>query len=88
MNKQNGMMKRIVKLAMLLMLGSSLSACAGFLGFGGDSWKEEVLLHDGSKIIARRPNVAGGMNSGRNRRSNHRSNSNSSCPLRARRIIG
>lgn len=33
---------------------------AGFLGFGGDSWKEEVLLHDGSKLIAKRSLSYGG----------------------------
>ena len=60
MSKQNGMMKRLTKLAMLLMLGASMSACAGFLGFGGDSWKEEVLLHDGSKIIVKRSLSYGG----------------------------
>jgi predicted small secreted protein len=60
MSKQNGMMKRIVNIAVLLMLGASLSACAGFLGFGGDSWKEEVLLHDGSKIIVERTAKRGG----------------------------
>jgi hypothetical protein len=31
-----------------------MSADAGLLGFGGDSWKEEVLLHDGSRIIVER----------------------------------
>jgi hypothetical protein len=54
MSNQNGMMKRIAKLGLLLMVGSSMSACAGFLGFGGDSWKEEVLLHDRSKIVVER----------------------------------
>jgi hypothetical protein len=29
-------------------------------GFGGDSWKEEVLLHDGSKIIVTRSQTYGG----------------------------
>lgn len=33
---------------------------AGFLGFGGDSWKEEVLLHDGQKIIVKRSQSYGG----------------------------
>lgn len=37
-----------------------MSACAGFLGFGGDSWKEEVLLHDGQKIIVTRSQSYGG----------------------------
>lgn len=60
MSNQNGMMKRITKFAMLLMLGASMSACAGFLGLGGDSWKEEVLLHDGQKIIVERSQSYGG----------------------------
>lgn len=37
-----------------------MTACAGFLGFGGTSWKEEVLLHDGSKIIVKRSQSYGG----------------------------
>lgn len=46
-----------LKLGLILMLGASMSACAGF---GGTSWKEEVLLHDGSKIIAERSVARGG----------------------------
>jgi len=34
----------------LMILGGSMSACA----MGGTSWKEEVLLHDGSKLIVER----------------------------------
>jgi hypothetical protein len=39
-----------------------MSACTmvGALPFGGDSWKEEVLLHDGSKIIVERTVERGG----------------------------
>ena len=37
-----------------------MSACAGLFGFGGTSWKEEVLLHDGSKIIVSRSVSRGG----------------------------
>jgi hypothetical protein len=37
-----------------------MSADAGFLGFGGDSWKEEVLLHDGSKMVVERSQSYGG----------------------------
>jgi hypothetical protein len=37
----------------------SMSAFA-FLGLGRDSWKEEVLLHDGSKIIVHRSQAYGG----------------------------
>ena len=38
----------------------SISAYAGFLGFGGESWKEEVLLHDGQKLIVVRSQTRGG----------------------------
>jgi hypothetical protein len=39
-----------------------MSACAmvDALPFGGDSWKEEVLLHDGNKIIVERRVQRGG----------------------------
>jgi hypothetical protein len=40
--------------------GVSMSAGAGFLGFGGTSWKDEVLLHDGSKMIVERSQSYGG----------------------------
>ncbi len=48
---------RVAKFGLLLMLGASMSACAGFFG---SSWREEVLLHDGSKIIAERSTSRGG----------------------------
>jgi hypothetical protein len=57
-NKQNGMMKRIGKLAMLFMLGASMSACAGLPGSKG--WKEEVLLHDGRVLVVERHFNLGG----------------------------
>jgi hypothetical protein len=41
-------------------LAVSMSADAGFLEFGGYSWKEEVLLHDGSKIVVERSVERGG----------------------------
>lgn len=53
-------LKRVVKLGLILMVGVNMSAEAGFLGFGGTSWKEEVLLHDGSKIIVKRTVDRGG----------------------------
>ena len=56
----HGMLKQIMQLGLLLMIGVSMSADAGFLGFGGTSWKEEVLLHDGSKIIVKRSVERGG----------------------------
>lgn len=47
-------MSKIIKLWLLLLGGVSMSACAGLFGFGGESWKEEVLMHDGSTIIVTR----------------------------------
>jgi hypothetical protein len=57
---KHGMMKQIMKFGLILTMGASMSACAGWFGFGGDSWKEEVLLHDGSKIIVKRSQNYGG----------------------------
>ena len=37
-----------------------MNAAAAMLGFGGTSWKEEVLLHDGQKIILERSQSYGG----------------------------
>lgn len=47
-------------IGLVLALGLSMNASASFLGFGGDSWKEEVLLHDGQKIIVERSQSYGG----------------------------
>lgn len=44
----------------IVTLGVSMSADAGLFGSGGTSWKEEVLLHDGQKIIAQRSQTYGG----------------------------
>jgi hypothetical protein len=44
----------------ILILGACINAAAAMLGFGGTSWKEEVLLHDGSKIIVERSQSYGG----------------------------
>jgi hypothetical protein len=38
----------------------SLNASAGLFGLGGTSWKEEVLLHDGQKIVVERHSSRGG----------------------------
>lgn len=60
MRAPHRLLKQIAKLGFLLMMGVSMSADAGLLGFGGNSWKEEVLLHDGQRIIAERSQSYGG----------------------------
>jgi hypothetical protein len=47
-------LKHVTKFGMFLMMGASMSACSAM------SWKEEVLLHDGSKIIVTRTVERGG----------------------------
>ena len=60
--KINSSQTRLVgKLAVLLMMmGVSMSADAGSYGLGSTSWKEEVLLHDGSKVLVERSVELGG----------------------------
>lgn len=53
-------LKQITRLGFLLAMGVSMGADAGLFGLGGDSWKEEVLLHDGQKIIVKRSQTYGG----------------------------
>ncbi|MDP2810696.1 MAG: hypothetical protein Q8O34_11160 [Rhodocyclaceae bacterium] len=47
-------------MTVILMMGTSMGANAGWFGLGGTSWKEEVLLHDGSKIVVERSQSYGG----------------------------
>jgi hypothetical protein len=60
MNIDNDMVKHLTKLGLLLMLGVCMNANAGLFGFGSTSWKEEVLLHDRSKIVVERSVDRGG----------------------------
>ena len=53
-NKMMLLLRSLQRATLILMLGVSMSAYAGLLGLVGDSWKEEVLLHDGSKIVVER----------------------------------
>lgn len=53
-------LKRITKLGFLLMMGASMSAGAGLLGLPDAVWREEALLHDGSKVIVERSVARGG----------------------------
>jgi len=60
MSNGHSLLKIFSTIGLMLTLGISMSADAGFFGFGGTSWKEEVLLHDGSKIIVERSFSRGG----------------------------
>jgi hypothetical protein len=60
MGMSDGLLRVFKTIGLILILGVSMSACAGFLGFGGTSWNEEVLLHDGSKIIVERSQLREG----------------------------
>ncbi|GAB5604257.1 hypothetical protein [Sideroxyarcus sp. TK5] len=55
MSKQNGMIKQIATLGLVLLLGSTISACSSSM-----QWKEEVKLHDGQVIVAERYYTLGG----------------------------
>lgn len=52
MSEANWLLRAILTLA--AMGGISMNADAGLFGLGGTSWKEEVLLHDGTKIVVKR----------------------------------
>lgn len=60
MNNKQSLLKAFSTIGLVLILGVSMSACAGLFGIGGTSWKEEVLLHDGSKLIVERSFSRGG----------------------------
>ncbi len=60
MDDRNRLLRFIRAVTLVLASVVSISASAGFLGFGGESWKEEVLLHDGSKLIVERSQSRGG----------------------------
>lgn len=50
----------VLRLVLASLALVSLAACAGPSETGAFSWKEEVLLHDGSKIIVERSQTYGG----------------------------
>lgn len=56
----NMLIGRGVSITLGIMLATASLSAFGFLGFGGTSWKEEVLLHDGSKVIVQRSQSYGG----------------------------
>ncbi len=60
MRNRRWLLRLCKTISLVLTLGVSVSADAGLFGFGGTSWKEEVLLHDGSKLIMERSQTRGG----------------------------
>ncbi|CUS32167.1 conserved exported hypothetical protein [Candidatus Nitrospira nitrosa] len=54
------MWQRALMMCLILTVGISTSSCAGISGLIGDRWKEEVLLHDGRKIMVDRMVKRGG----------------------------
>ena len=60
MRYRNSLIKAIKTIPLALALCLALSACAQTGRSGVDSWKEEVLLHDGQKIIVERSQSYGG----------------------------
>lgn len=59
MKTLHGMLKRISQVGLILMMGASMNADAGFLGlFGGsEKWKEEVPLSEGKIIVIERETI-------------------------------
>jgi hypothetical protein len=60
MSHGHSLLRVFKTIILVLTLGISMSVDAGLFGFGGTSWKEEVLLHDGQKIIVKRSQSYGG----------------------------
>lgn len=60
MHNRHRLLRLSQAICLVITAGISASACAGLLGLGGDSWKEEVLLHDGSKMVITRSQTYGG----------------------------
>ncbi|UVT17014.1 MAG: hypothetical protein H8K04_05525 [Nitrospira sp.] len=50
----------IIVILFAVVWGIGVRADAGLFGFGRDSWQEEVLLHDGSKMVITRSQTYGG----------------------------
>ena len=52
--------RNLKAIAAIATLAIGMSACAALPGSGSSSWKEQVLLHDGQKIIVERSQSYGG----------------------------
>ena len=60
MNNRHFLLRALKTISVPLALSMSVSACVTLSAFGGTSWKEEVLLHDGGKIVVTRSVDRGG----------------------------
>jgi len=54
MNSRHWLWKAVSTIGLILTLAISLNAQAGLFGFGGDSWQEEALQPDGTKLVVKR----------------------------------
>lgn len=59
-SKQVSMVRKGLRMAIAGLAMVAANADAGLFGVGDTSWKEEVLLHDGQKIIVERSQTYGG----------------------------
>lgn len=60
MSRKSWLLNTCKTIGLILTLGVSMNACAWLFGLGDTHWKEEVLLHDGSKLIVKRSQSYGG----------------------------
>lgn len=60
MSYGHSLLKAFCTIGLIFTLGANMSADAALFGSGSSSWKEEVLLHDGSKIVVERSVERGG----------------------------
>lgn len=60
MSYGHSLLKAFCTIGLIFTLGANMSADAALFGSGSTSWKEEVLLHDGSKILVERSVERGG----------------------------
>jgi hypothetical protein len=60
MNPGWTILKALAAIGAIATLVMGMNACAGLPEIGGATWKEEVLLHDGRKIVVTRTVERGG----------------------------
>ncbi len=54
MKNEHWLTKAVSTIGLIFTLGVSMNAEAGLFGFGGDSWQEEALQPDGTKLVVKR----------------------------------